>query len=128
MARPGPVAYGIKIASTGEVGYKNRSIRPPRERGVPNENVTEGLHPDRTDDRGRDHRHSGGGCAASISGLHDPREDVRSDSRDELLPYVDHRGVSVGSHDPACGRWLGLRDSHRLAADEVRCRRAYGRP
>jgi prepilin-type N-terminal cleavage/methylation domain-containing protein len=30
------------------------------------------------------------------SGLHDPRQDVGSHSGDELLPHVDHRGVSVG--------------------------------
>src|SRR5712692_5931881 len=112
----------MNVASdqAGRVFKANKPIvsSPTTERIPLNENAAEGLHPDRADDRGRDHRYSGGGRAAGVSGLHDPRQDVGSDSGDELVPHVDHRGVPVWTDYRAGSRRLGLRDSHRLATDE----------
>src|SRR3954469_1335068 len=77
----------------------------PVAKGSKHEKSTTGLHPDRVDDRGRDHRHSGRRCTAGLSGLHDPRQDVGTDSCHERVPYVDHRGVSVGCTAPAANNW-----------------------
>src|SRR5258706_12047428 len=65
-------------------------------KGSFNEKPAAWLYADRTDDRGRDHRHSGRRCTAGLPGLHDPRQDVRSDSRHERVPHLDHRGLPVG--------------------------------
>src|ERR1700694_2876480 len=80
-------------------------------REVSNETSAKRLHADRTDDRGCDHRHSGRRRTSGVPGLHDPRQDVGDNSRNERLPYVDHRGVPVGRVG-AGRRRLGLRSQH----------------
>ena len=74
-----------------------------------------GFHPDRTDDRGRDHRYSGRGGSAGVPGLHQAREDVRGDPGGFRLPHVHHRGVPVRFCFHDGGQQLGLRSDVRCA-------------
>src|SRR3954452_12330691 len=66
---------------SGQLAYHHQG------RGT-NETTATGFHAHRTDDRSRDHRHSGGGRAAGVSGLHGAGEDVGSDSRHERVPHL----------------------------------------
>src|SRR5216684_1746394 len=98
----------------------------PTTREDPNEEAAARLHPDRADDRGRDHRHSGGGRATGLSGLHHSREDVGGDSRYERLPHLGHGGVPVRPGESSWPKRLGLR-SPGIASHEVRAVNHYRR-
>src|SRR5450756_1236808 len=57
------------------------------------------LYLDRVDDRGGDYRYSGGGCAASVSGLHHTRESVGRSGLVGRSEIGGRRNLSVERRD-----------------------------
>src|SRR5580658_4102151 len=78
-----PAGMDVALTSYGDPVADWVAGSTNHERDI-HEEFTERLYADRADDRGRDHRYSGSGSVARVSGLHHPRESVGTDPRNRL--------------------------------------------